>query len=194
MRPSSSSSDPNAPYRAAIASLVDCNFFADEEPERPETPYLTNQQTMQHDSFNRISPRRLTQRLGPNPTAEARVSRAAAPVTIATIRQYLRDKGHRVGRIHDATVESRLFSTNLSAETLLTALHIAYDANHALFVRLGVSSNEREILIARLNGIVLTSQGFFTGIRQAVKNANNDPYQLIACILRYLRDPNFSGM
>ena len=195
MRPaSSSSSDPNAPYRAAIASLVDCNFFADEKPEQPDTTDLTNPQmnlqTYQPDVFDGISPRRFTQSTCPNPTAEATLPLAAAPVSIATIRQYLRDQGHPNGHIRDATVESRLFSTNLSAETLLTAIQIAHDANHALLVRLGVSLNDRIILIARLNGIVLTSQGFFTGMRKAVKRANNDPYQLIACILEYLRDPN----
>ena len=163
----SSSSDPNAPYHAAIASLVDCNFFADAKPEQPDITYLMNQKTNQHDSFEGISPRRLTQSTCLNRTAEATLSSAAALVTIATIRQYLRDQGYSGGRIRDATVESRLFSTNLSAKTLLTALQIAHDANHALLVRLGVNSNDREILVARLNGIMLTSQGFFTGMRKA---------------------------
>ena len=181
MRPSSS--DPNAPYRAAIASLVDCNFFADEEPEQPETANPTNQQ----DPFAGLNPRRLTHSTSPISTAEATTS-SASPVTVSTIRQYLLEKRTVNKFLLDATIQDRLNLGNLSAETFLAALKIADDASHPLLIRLGVRDLERDEIIYRLAGITANSAGFRMAIRTAAQNANNNPDQLVAGILHHIRN------
>ena len=186
MRPSSSSSpDPNAPYRAAIASLVDCNFFADEPTEQLQTSHPTSHQ----DSFSELRPRGTTQSLVPGASAEIGTS-TASPITVSTIQQYLLDKRLVNYFLTESTILNRLNSVNLRAETLLAALKIVNDASHPLLARLGVRDQERTELIYRLAGITANTAGFFIAIRMAAQNANNNPYQLVAAILQHIRNLN----
>ena len=187
MRPSSSSSpDPNAPYRVAIASLVDCNFFANDPPEQLETSHPTSQQ----DAFEELRPRRTTHSLVPGASADIGTS-TAAPITISTIGQYLLEKRLVNNLLIESTIQNRLNQGNLSAETLLAALKIVDNPSHSLLARLGVIDQERAELIYRLAGITSNSAGFRIAMRTAAQNANNDPNQLVAAVLEHIRNLNF---
>ena len=184
MRPSSSSSpDPNAPYRAAIASLVDCNFFADDPTEQLETSHPTSQQ----DAFVELRPRSTTPSLVPGASAEIGTS-TASPITVRTIRQYLLEKRLVNNFLLESTIQSRLNVGNLSAETFLAALKIVDDASHPLLARLGVRDQERAELIYRLAGITTNTAGFRIAMRTAAQSANNNSDQLIANILQHIRN------
>ena len=181
MRPSSSS-DPNAPYRAAIASLVDCNFFTDEHAEQPDTHSAASQ----HSPFAELSPRRASSRHPSNALAD-RGQSSASPVTIESVLEYLSERG-RESQLVYGTINNRLNSSNLSAATLLSALKAAETVNYPLWATLSVSAYERAELINRLGGIVTIGGGFKKGIKTAVQNSNNDPEQLIANVLQYARN------
>ena len=184
MRPSSS--DPNEPYRAAIASLVDCNFFADEPTEQLETSHPTSHQ----DSFSELRPRSTTQSLVPGASAEIGTS-TASPITVSTIRQYLLEK-RLVNKffLMDMTIQDRLNEGNLSAETLLVALQTVHNDNHPLLARLGVRDLERSELIYRLAGIATNSAGFRKKMKTAAQSANNNPDQFVAAVLGQIRNPH----
>ena len=184
MRPSSSS-DPNAPYRAAIASLVDCNFFADEQAEQPNVANTTHQ----HSPFAELSPRRASSSREPSAIADAGPS-SAAHVTIDTIKDYLREKGNLDSdlSLKDTTIENRLNSTNISAKTLFDAIKIACNPDHPLLSTLSINPYQRYELINRLGRIVSYKQGFRQEIKSAMQKSNNDPEQLIANILNHLRN------
>ena len=181
MRPSSSS-DPNAPYRAAIASLVDCNVFPDEHAEQADSANTTHP----HSPFAELSPRRGSPSIPPSAITDAGPS-SATSITIDTVLEYLREQG-RVSNLVYRTINNRLNSSNLSAATLLTALKAAYDTHHPLWATLGVNEYERYELINRLDGIVSHCAGFNKGVKAAAQNSNNDPEQLIANLLHYVRN------
>ena len=186
MHPSSpSSSDPNAPYRAAIASLVDCNFFADERVELAETAHPTNQQ----DPFVGLSQRGMPQRFPTNRTAEATPS-SAASVSIDTIRQYLREKGYRDCNLLDETIETRLEVANLSAATYFSAMQILHTPGHPLSVDLGLRHEEIGSLIYKLSGIFTRKNGFTQSLKRITLNCNNNPVLLLSKLLENVRDPN----
>lgn len=183
MHPSSpSSSDPNAPYRAAIASLVDCNFLHDEQQEQPDVA----NSAYQFNPFAELSPRRASSS-NPSSTIANTGSSSASHATISTVLDYLAERG-RGGQLVYGTINSRLNSTNLSAETLLSALKVTDDANHPFLAAMGVNDFERSELFKRLDGIVNNSSGFKKGIKEAVKNSNNDPQKLLENILYYVRN------
>ena len=184
MRPSSSS-DPNAPYRAAIASLVDCNFFANEQAEQPDVANAA----YEHCPFNELSPRRVCSSDPSHVISDAGPS-SASNVTVDTIKDYLRERGHVHGdlSLKDTTIEKRLNSTNISIETLLTAIKIACNPDHPLLATLSINPYERYELINRLDRIVSHKQGFRQEIKSAMQKSNNDPEQLIANILNHLRN------
>ena len=182
MRPSSSS-DTNAPYRAAIASLGDCNVFQDQ----PDEQFDTTNSTHQHSPFAELSPRFASSSRDLNAIADTGLS-SASNVTFGTIRNYLREKGHQCNELTKTTFKNRLNSANISAETLLTALKFAYDFNHPLLATLNVNSYERSELINRLVVIASFQHGFHNKIKAAFQNANDDPEQLIVNITHYLRN------
>ena len=184
MRPSSSSSnDPNAPYRNAIASLADCNFFAYEEDALDQS---ANNESVQNP-FAGLIPRRPIQTDRPSASTDAGTS-TGSQVTIGTILQYLEEKEIRLHKnIHDTTASRRLHAHDLSPETMLAAIKIAYDTNHPLLATLSANDDERYALISRLSGVVTQAQSFRPGIRQAFSNSNNNPEQLIANVLQYIR-------
>ena len=181
MRPSSSS-DPNAPYRAAIASLVDCNFFKDEQAEQPDVAHAS----YEHSPFVGLSPRGASSS-NPCHAIEDRGASSASQVTIETVLEYLSERG-RGSQLVYGTINNRLNSSNLSAATLLSALKAADTTHYPLWATLGVSAYERAELINRLSGIVTNGGGFKKGIKAAVQNSNNDPEQLIANVLQYGRN------
>ena len=181
MRPSSSS-DPNAPYRAAIASLVDCNFFADEQAELPDIAYTARQ----HSPFAELSPTTPFLSNDTSPIANAGQS-SASHVTIDTMKNYLRAKGYRCTQMMDTTLIDRLNSANLRVETLFAAIKTVHNADHPLLATLNVNVSERYDLINRLVVIASASYGYHSRIKAAIENNNNDPEQLIANILNYVR-------
>ena len=166
-----------------MTSLVDCHFFADEQAEQPDRAPATRQ----HSPLAELSPRSRAQSADPGARAEVAGPSTDADVGLYTIQRYLRQQGHeRKDFLKYNATQSRLDSVNLSAETLLTALKAAYDANHPLLVTLGVSAYERSELIDRLAGIVNRRQ-FGAKIKSAVQSAHNDPDQLIENLLAYAR-------
>ena len=183
MRPSSSS-DPNAPYRAAIASLVDCNFFADGQAEQPDAAHTTP-----HDSpFAEISPRRASSSNSANAIADASRS-SASNVNIRTIKQYLVEMGHtNIDRLKDKVIQNRLDLSNLSAKTLLSAIQFAYDINRPLPENLTISREERAELIYRLAGIITNKSGFLEGTKAAAQNSNNNSEKFITLLIQYIRE------
>ena len=181
MRPSSA--DPNAPYRDAISSLVDCNFFADDSAEHTDDTANAT-----HPSyFAGLNPRTESDSRGPNATTEIATS-SRPPVTASTILRYLRDTGDvSSGTISDGTVDNRLDLVNLSAETLLIALQTANSPDHTVLANLGVNPSERFEIRNRLAGIATNKSGFGKAIKMAAINSNDNPQQLIANLLDYLR-------
>ena len=185
MRPSSSS-DPNAPYRAAIASLVDCNFFKDEQAEQPDVAHAS----YEHSPFVGLSPRGASSSNDPSAIADAGPS-SASQVSVGTIRQYLLEMGHsNTSRLKDNVVKNRLNLSNLSAETLLRAIQYAYDINRPLPENFTVSRNDRAELIYRLAGIITNKSGFLQGTKDAAQNSNNNPEKLITNLLQHIRNQN----
>ena len=180
MRPSSSSSfDPNAPYRAAIASLVDCNFFADEGAGQPETVSDNRQQT----PFAGLRPGHIAQSNSYTMTPEVGIS-TAPQVTASTIQQYLLAMGYDSnGFLLETTMQSRLNEGKLSAETLLIALQTVHEADHPLFAALGMRYAEKSLIITKLSGIITHRNGFPKSLRKVIQNCNNNPDQLIANVL-----------
>ena len=186
MHPSSPSSfDPNAPYRAAIASLVDCNFFADEGSERVETAQPPNQQ----DPFVGLSHRGMTQSNRSDTTAEA-TSSSAAPVTVDTIRQYLRDKGYKDSNLIDETIENRFDTANMSEQTYFSAIEILHTPDHPLLANLGLRKEEIATIIYKLTGIVTRKNGFTQSLKRITQDCDNNPAQLISKLLENVRNPN----
>ena len=118
--------------------------------------------------------------------AEATTS-TAPPISIDSIRQYLRDNGHHGSNLVNATIESRLMSIRLTKETLFAALQIIHTPNHPLWTSLQTTHPERKAVISRLSGIVLYASGCDPAMRASILQANNDPYLLICSMLDLYR-------
>ena len=173
MRPSSSS-DPSAPYQAKQPVLID--FFAKEAAEQQARANANRP----HSPFAELSPRGAS----PSNRSDAAAGSASSPVTVSTLRSFMRSKGYPPGnKMFDATIQDRLSRANLSAETLLASLEIAHTFHHPILERLGVREIQRYWLINRLSGIVIRSAGFDIGIETSARRANNNPHQFIACLL-----------
>ena len=207
--------DPNAAYRDAIAAFADNRVYGQEEnPDdashhdaAQNAPNLlagrnprrtTNQDRLNDIAHNlgsgvRIVMEWMTPRTFP-PTVTDAATSSASSVTISTILHYLRERGHTSPEwiyqgLSEANAQNRLDSANVSAQTFLTALQIAHTINHPLLESLRVSDEEQKGLIARLTGIVMTKAGFRSPIKTLVQNADNNPDQLIANVLQYVRNP-----
>ena len=192
MRPSSSSSsssDPNAPYRDAIARLADCNFFAPEAPEQADaTHWLKPFQPLQPSQpFAALSPRSSTDRTDLTTMTHPAPS-SYAPVTTSFIQQYLTAMGYGEHFLRDSIIKNRLDSGNLSAQTVFNALQIAHDPNHPFFFDSPLNISQQMTLINKLVGIFINASGFRKFIQTAARNSNDDPYQLIREILRFIRE------
>lgn len=210
-----SSTDPNAPYRAAIASLAD-QPFNEQEVDQLQPASTQYQQNFYDGLAPRINVNRdrlnqIAHHLGSNaqvaqvalelmapelaqPEMNAWPSFAPALSTqvaatqqtsVRDIQQYLRAMGYPDINMAHQAVQLRLDSVNLSAETILTALQILHDANHPLLAILCVSNNTRIKLINRLVGVVNRVQGFRPEIRSAIQRANNNPDQIIVNLLSF---------
>ena len=175
MRPSSSS-DSNASHRATSPVFID--FFAKEAAEQQERTAPIDRQ----DPFAELSPRHR-----PDATTDAGPS-ADSPVTVRSLRDFLRAKGQPSGlRIGDEIVQRRLNVVNLSAETLLAALEIINTPNHSLLRTLEMSQTECLRITNKLRGIVNNSGGFQPKVMAASQRSNNDPHQLIRNFLQLIR-------
>ena len=198
-----SSSDPNAPYRAAIAALaghpIDQQEFNHPQPapaqyqqnaheglppRRNGNRDHLNQIAHQLGSGVRVAMEIMTPRTMPAATLDVATS-SAAPVTVDTIRQYLSGIGHHGKYMADATIQGRLNGANLSTETLLAAIQAAHNPNHPIWAAMGASEFEREAVFSRLSGIVTNKSGFRDLLKTLVRNANNNPEQLIVNLLQY---------
>ena len=180
MRPSFSS-NPNAPHRATTPVLID--FFAKEAAEQQERTATIGRQS----PVAELNPRGTSLRHRPDFTTDAGPS-ADSPVTVSSLRNFLRSKGHPVGQhIYEETIQSRLNAANLSAETLLTALEITHTPDHPLLRTLAVSKSECQKVINRLKRIVNHSSGFTPEIIGAAQGSNNNPDQLIRNCLQLVR-------
>ena len=111
---------------------------------------------------------------------------SAAPVTVNTIRAYLRARGGVEG-VSETTLQNRLYSADLSAETLFFALQVLADADHPLLSQLNMGNKDRDKVMYRLTGIAMNKSGFLEPIRNVAKNAQDNPEQLIANMLEYVR-------
>lgn len=163
---------------------IERHLFTDEEinaHERANPP-------SRGDAFAVNSPLEKTGFHRSDAMLEEASSSSASHVTVGTIQQYLREKGHAGASISHSAVQMRLNSANLSPETLLTALQLLHTPGNQVLVSLGVNNNESMKLIARLKAFVMTVQGFRPAIQVAARSANNDPIQLIASMLAYVRN------
>ena len=111
----------------------------------------------------------------------------APPISIDTIRQYLREKGHHGTNLVNATVEARLEAIRLSKDTLFTALQVIHTPNHPIWDTLQTTRQERKAVISRLAGIVLYASSCDAAMRASALQANNDPFQLIFSMLDLYR-------
>ena len=185
MRPSSNS-DPNAPYRNAIASLVDCTFLTNENAEQNEIDHTT----YPHSSLAELSPRGASSSHPAHVVEDAGPS-SASQVNIDTVRQYLLEKGHsNTNYLKDRIVNNRINSANLDPGTLLSALQFVYDIRRPLPEGMTVSREDRAELIYRLAAVITNKSGFYEGTKVAAQNSNNDPEKLITNFLQYMRDLN----
>ena len=172
--------DPHAPYRATTPTLID--FFAKESAEQQEIADANTQQ----NPIARLAPTET-----PKTTLSSAIahvgSSAAPPVTIITIQRYLLEKGYVANSfLLDETIQYRFNAANISAQTLLSALQIAYEADHPSLARFGLSDNERSIVIKRLAGMTQHGSKFRQTLK-AAQNSNNNPEQLIANLLELIR-------
>ena len=217
LRPSSA--DPNAPYRAAIAALEGHPIAVEgvNQPQLAPAQYQQNtheglvpRRNVNRDRLNQIAhylgsgvkialemmnpeqvfPANIAQPSNP-PTPSTQVT-ANSQITTRDIQQYLRAMGYGNSHIADQTIRIRLDSANISAETYLSALQILQDGNHPLLASLGMRDKVRNMVIAKLVGIVNSLQGFRPEIRSAVLGANNSPDQLIANLLTYTQRYNLT--
>ena len=185
MRPSSASStsDPNAPYRDAIASLSDCNFLTEDDAANASATDAPRTRA----PLEELNPRQRTHHAGPSTTTDVGPS-ATAQVTIATLRQFITNKGHRRSHLlRDKTIHERLNGANLSARTFLAALEIIHDPHHALLTALAVTETERQTLITRFVEIMNNSLGFNASTRALALSASDDATQLVSRFVAYLR-------
>ena len=209
-----SSTDPNAPYRAAIAALgghpVNEGEDAQGQPAPAQYQPMAQEGLPARRHVNRDRLNQIAHHLGsgvqialemmtpaqPHPeniagpsNAAAVASQAAANphITVRDVQQYLRMMGYPNITMSDQTVRIRLDSAHTSAETILTALQILHDANHPLHARLDIRNHKRQRLIDRLIGIMNRTAAFRAEIRAAIQRANDNPEQLIANLLPYAR-------
>ena len=187
MHPSSSSSassfDPNAPYRAAIESLVHCNFFTDTSPSEIAAA------VMLPPPFVELNPRPLAHMNTTHHCPMMAQEPPPASVTVSTLRQYLLAIGRATNsNMVDATIQNRLDAGHISAQTLLLALQTAHAADHPIWQSLQAKKRERQIVLTRLAGIVSHSAGFNPTTKACVQQSQNDAFQLIRLMLCYLRD------
>ena len=181
-----SSLNINAAYQAALKSIED-HLFADEVTEQAERvpthqqrlplPELCPQRTRSSNCLEAITDREIA-------------TSSSLPVSISTIRQYLYEKKLPHNGLIDLTIQHRLNSASISADTLLAALQIAHTPAHPVLTALGASDYNREALIYRLVGIFNHKAGFRRAIRTAAQNCNNNPANLIAAILENICDPH----
>ena len=175
----------DAASRIALQA-IEHHLFTDEEtdaPERANPPSSIGAfAAMSHPEKTRFHRSDV-------PLEASTSSASSAPhVTVNTIQQYLREKGHTGASIRDSALQIRLNSANLSPQTFLAALQIVHTPGNPLLVNLAVKNNEHAKLIARLEGMTTTVQGFGPAIRVAALNANNDPIKLVASMLAYVRN------
>ena len=175
-------SESNSLYRASLAS-IEANLSSAEETEHSEEEISRYQQQF----FAELSTRRPIQTDRPSASTDAGTS-TGAQVSLDTIVQYLRERGLRSeSKMTNATVNYRLRSCNLSTETLFTAIRIADTPDHPLFDNLPATDKQRQLLIAKLSGIINNSQGLRQGLLTSVGSANNNSEQLIKNVLEFLK-------
>ena len=206
MHPSGPShTDPNAPYRAALAALagnpIDIEEYNQSEPAPAEYAHHVHEELPPRRNVNRDRLNLIAHNLGAGVGVAmemiAQRERAAiqtqmatsstAYVTVDTLRQYLSETGHRGESMENVTVQARLDGANVSTATLLTALQAAHNPNHPLWGTLGANRRERGKVISKLAGIVINKSGFRYPMKNLLQNAQNDPNQLIAVLLEYVR-------
>ena len=175
MRPSSSS-DSNAAHRATSPVFID--FFAKEAAEQQERNATPHPQGPFAE---------LRSRQRPDDIAAAGPS-ADLPVSIQSLRSFLRANGHPAGQhMHDETIQRRLNAVNLGADTLLAALQITHTPNHALLRTLGVTETECLMITNKLKAIVNNTSGFTQELMGAARHSDNNPNQLIRNFLQLVR-------
>lgn len=186
MRPSfTGSTDPNAPYRAAIAALADGNVFANPHAESSETSHPMHP----HTAFAGLNPRNQSGSASNASVPVASASTSSTPlVTISALKRYLSDKGHwDADALRLVTVMNRLSKMHLSPQTLYDALEILHQAHHPLCAELNLSNQEIIELKHRIAGIVTNKGGFMLPMQTIFQNCNNNPKQLIIDVLTYMR-------
>ena len=175
-------SNPNPPFRPTTPILID--FFAKEREEQ-QTHVDANYQPMRVAGIGQSE-------TGHCGEASASSPASAPPVTLQMLRDSIPEMtGHYSRcRMKDATVLTRLDSANVSAATLLHALQTVNNPHSQLCTNLAMTDSERNAILYRLRGIVTQTAGFRPEIRTVVRNANDNPDQLIRVMLAYVRNPN----
>ena len=203
------STDPNAPYRAAIAALGGHPGNAQEVAQGQAAPNAYQQSG--HDGFparrhtNRDRLNAIAHNLGsgvrivmermaaenaagPSHPTEALTIPQPSYATIDTLRDYFDRLGIGYSsRLQDETIQFRLDSANLSVEALIAAVDIVRTPNHPTLIAFQVSENERYVMMKSLTKCMEWRGGFDQRIRDAALNANNDPHALVSNILFQMR-------
>ena len=185
MRPSSTgSTDPNAPYRDAIASLADGNAFANIRADSFETSHPSHPQT----PFAALSPRNRGGSAS-NPSASVASASTATPqVTISAFKNYLCAMGYLdADALRMVTVANRLSKTDLRPQTLYDTMQILHQAHHPLVAELNLTNQEIRELRHRIAGIVTNKGGFMLPMQKIFQECNNNPKQLIIGMLAHIR-------
>lgn len=176
------SSNPNVLDRVNQPVLID--FFAKEAAEQYERANHTHQQT----PFAGLNSRIINQ-LSPPPSGVNCGISSYSNVTVTTLRRFLHENGDCDSDcLMDATIINRLNWMNISAESFLSALELSRIVNHTSLANLRINAREQAKLISQLGGILTRKQGFGYRIRKAIENTNNNPEQLIACLIGHIRN------
>ena len=172
----------NPPYRPTTPILID--FFA-KEREKQQTHAEANPQPIPVAGIGQSETIHGCEASGSSPAS-------ARPVTLQMLRDAIPDMtGHFSRcRMKDATIHTRLHSANVSAATLLHALQTLNDAYSQLCANLAMTDSERNAIMYRLRGIVTQTGGLREELRTVVRNAHDNPDDLIRHMLAYVRNPN----
>ena len=213
-----SSTDPNAPYRAAIAALGG-NFVNEQEvgqqqhapaqyeqnayeglaPRRNANRDRLNQIAHHLGSGVRVALESMTpEQAHPENVAGPSIARVPSPqiaadpnTSLSTIRQMISDTGlnHR-RNLYDYVIQNRLESANLSQATFIAAMQMIQTPNHPALVAMGVNNDERNTILDYLVAVMSHRRGFNQITLEAGQNADNNPHNFIAGIIQQIRDVN----
>ena len=180
------SADPHAASRTALASIEAHLFsYAGDDIHPPPEALAQNEwyfsEALQPRSHliatgGTSAPRNLS-----NPPANAANE-------INMIFQFLRDNRMTSREfLYEITIENRLNALHLSPSTLLSAIQIIHNPNHATLRALRLNNNQINQILNELLKILTQNTRLSHVLVSACQNANDNPDQLVTSIFRSFR-------